>query len=109
MDTKDVYTRWRYRLIPDHLLGEVLTKDWIDNAVPLFFLVFAVALFGALLPNFVSVSGFTDMAGQLGEISLVTLGMTIVMLGGGIDLSVGSIFALSNFVMLALISKFASL
>ena len=106
MDTKDVYTRWRYRLIPDHLLGEVLTKDWIDNAVPLFFLVFAVALFGALLPNFVSVSGFTDMAGQLGEISLVTLGMTIVMLGGGIDLSVGSIFALSNFVMLALISKF---
>ena len=34
---------------------------------------------------------------QLGEFSLVVTGLTVVMLGGGIDLSVGSIFALSAF------------
>ena len=28
------YVRWRYRLIPDHVVGELLSKDWIDNAIP---------------------------------------------------------------------------
>ena len=25
---------WRYNLIPDHLIGEILTKRWTDNAIP---------------------------------------------------------------------------
>jgi ribose transport system permease protein len=106
MATADTYARLRYRLIPDHVLGEILEKDWIDNATPVFFLVVALAVFGTLLPNLLSEAGLADMAGQLGEISLVTLGMTVVMLGGGIDLSVGSVFALSNFISLTLVNKF---
>src|SRR4029078_8090827 len=35
--------------------------------------------------------------GELGEFAIVVTGMTVVMLGGGIDLSVGSIFALATF------------
>ncbi|NCM97095.1 MAG: ABC transporter permease, partial [Rhodobacterales bacterium] len=38
---------------------------------------------------------------QLGEFSLVVIGLTVVMLGGGIDLAVGSIFALSAFAAVA--------
>jgi ribose transport system permease protein len=36
----------------------------------------------------------SDSTRQLGEFSIVVTGLTIVMLGGGIDLSVGSIFGL---------------
>ena len=107
MSTSELYARWRYRLIPDHLIGEVLSKEWIDNAVPILFLALALGIFGSLIPHLLTVRTFSDLAGQLGEVSLVTLGMAIVMLGGGIDLSVGSIFALSNFICLALINKFA--
>lgn len=97
----EVYDRWRYRLLPDHVIGEILTKNWIDNAIPFAFLIITIGVFSTLLPNFFAVGGLSDQARQLGEIVLVVLGMTVVMLAGGIDLSVGSTFALSNFVMLA--------
>jgi ribose transport system permease protein len=106
MHASDLYARWRYRLIPDHLVGEVLSKPWIDNIVPALFLAIALLVFGSLLPNFFALQSFVDMAGQLGEISLITIGLTIVILAGGIDLSVGSTFALANFLSLALINYF---
>ena len=43
-----------------------------------------------------------NTARELGEFIFLTLGMTVVMLAGGIDLSVGSTFALRNFATLAL-------
>jgi len=102
MSASEFYSRWRTRLIPDHVLGELLSKNWIDNAIPFLFLLVTLAVFGSLLPNFLAGAGVSDQARELGEIVFVVLGMTIVMLGGGIDLSVGSTFALSNFIMLAL-------
>ncbi len=102
MSASEVYARWRYRLIPDHILGEILSKSWVDNAIPSVFLIATVALFGTIIPNFFMLGGLTDQARELGEIIFVTLGMAIVMLAGGIDLSVGSTFALSNFVTLGL-------
>ncbi|WP_319517929.1 SMP-30/gluconolactonase/LRE family protein [uncultured Martelella sp.] len=98
------YAKWRYRLVPDHLLGELLSKSWIDNAIPFLFLIVAVSIFGTLIPDFFSAAGFSDLARQLGEIAFVTMGLAIVMLAGGIDLSVGSIFALANFTALTLIN-----
>jgi len=102
MSASEVYSRWRYRLIPDHVLGEILSKNWIDNAIPFLILLLALAFFTAIIPDFFSVYGMTDNARQLGELMLVVLGMTLVMLAGGIDLSVGSIFALTTFISLAL-------
>src|ERR1700722_8643081 len=98
----ETYEPWRSRLVPDHILGEILSKNWIDNAIPFVFLVATIAVFGSVIPNFFSVNGLTDQARALGEIIFVVMGMTVVMLAGGIDLSVGSTFALSNFITLAL-------
>jgi len=106
MTASEVYARWRYRLVPDHVLGEILSKNWIDNAIPVAFLFLAIAVFGTLLPNFFLFGNLTDEAREFSEIALVALGMTIVMLAGGIDLSVGSTFALANFITLALINWF---
>jgi ribose transport system permease protein len=89
--------RLRYNYIPDHLIGEILTKRWTDNAIPFVAMVAVVAYFGTHIPGFFKASSLSDSTRQLGEFSIVVTGMTIVILGGGIDLSVGSIFALANF------------
>ncbi|TIV92701.1 MAG: ABC transporter permease, partial [Mesorhizobium sp.] len=88
---------WRYNLVPDHLVGEILTKRWTDNAIPFLALVATLGVFGSIIPGFFKLSSLQESTRQLGEFSLVVIGMTVVMLGGGIDLSVGSIFALSCF------------
>ena len=94
--------RARYKYVPDHVLGELLSKNWVDNAIPVLILVVTLVVLGSLLEGLVSASSLLGMSAQYGEILLVTLGMTFVLLAGGIDLSVGSVFALSNFVTLAL-------
>ncbi|MBI1218520.1 MAG: ABC transporter permease [Rhodobacteraceae bacterium] len=92
---------WRYNLVPDHAIGEILQKRWTDNAIPFLALVIVVAGFGSAIPGFFRLVSLQDSTRQLGEFSLVVTGLTVVMLGGGIDLSVGSIFALSAFASVA--------
>ncbi|MEJ8573559.1 ABC transporter permease [Microbaculum marinum] len=104
MSVSDTIVRWRYRAVPDHLLGEILTKNWIDNAIPLLFLAAVVVAFGSVIPDFYSASNVAILLRQWGEFSLLVLGLTIVMVAGGIDLSVGSTFALGNIVALALLN-----
>src|SRR5262245_6078607 len=97
MTLKERTLRLRYNVIPDHLIGEILTKRWTDNAIPFLALVITVVGFGSAISGFFKPQSLTDSTRQLGEFSIVVTGLTIVMLGGGIDLSVGSIFALSCF------------
>lgn len=102
--SSELYQRIRYRFFPDHVVGEVLAKAWIDTAIPFLFLLLSLALFGALVPNFFNAGDFGDMSRLYGEYLLVAIGMTIVVLAGGIDLSVGSNFALANFMTLLLMN-----
>lgn len=104
MELSETLTRWRYRLVPDQLLGELLAKRWIDNAVPLAFLVAVVAIFGSAIPDFFSGANLASFSRQWGEFGLLVLALTLVMVGGGIDLSIGSTFALGNIVALALLN-----
>lgn len=104
MSLTDSITYWRYRLIPDHLLGEILAKRWMDNAISVIVLVVVALTFGLLIPEFFGLSVLTNLTRQLGEIGLVVLAMMIVMVAGGIDLSVGSTFALANIVALTLLN-----
>jgi ribose transport system permease protein len=97
MSISEQAQRLRYNLIPNHLIGEILTKRWTDNAIPFLALVVTVAGFGLSIPGFFKPQSLSDSTRQLGEFSIVVTGLTVVMLGGGIDLSVGSIFALSCF------------
>jgi ribose transport system permease protein len=90
------FTAWWHRWAPTKILGEILTKQWIDNLVPMVGLIVVVAVFGSLIPEFFTPSAIANSARQLGEFSFVVLAMMIVMLAGGIDLSVGSNFALAN-------------
>ncbi|MBO6718298.1 MAG: SMP-30/gluconolactonase/LRE family protein [Rhizobiaceae bacterium] len=104
MSYSDTFAYWRYRLVPDHMLGELLSKRWIDNAIPLLVLIFVVSLFGSLIPDFFGSANVTNLSRQWGEFGLIVLGLMIVMVAGGIDLSVGSTFALGNIVALTLLN-----
>lgn len=104
MSIENTLARWRSRYVPDHVVGEVLSKNWIDNSVPFLSLLLVLAVFGSLIPNFFSLGSLGDSARQLGEFSFIVFAMMLVMVAGGIDLSVGSNFALGNFVALLLMN-----
>lgn len=103
MKIREIVSRFRYNRVPDHLAGEILVKNWADNLVPFIFLIAAVAIFGSLIPGFFSAGSLLDTSRQLGEFLIVVIGLTVVIIGGGIDLSVGSIFALAAFAALSVI------
>jgi ribose transport system permease protein len=96
--------RLRYRYVPDHIVGEVLGRRWMDNVIPVTLLVALSIYLVATIPNFLAFGNLSDISRQIGEFGLIVIGMTIVMLAGGIDLSVGSNFALANLTALALIN-----
>ncbi len=104
MASANTLTKLRYRFIPDHVIGEILSKKWIDNAIPFLVLVCVIVVFGSLIPNFFTGSNLSITSRQLGEFALVCIAMMVVIVVGGIDLSVGSNFALGNFMTLALLN-----
>ena len=66
-------------------------------------LLVVLAFFSAMAPNFMSVSNLLILAKHIAIIAILGIGMTFVVLTGGIDLSVGSIAGLSGMVAGALI------
>lgn len=62
-------------------------------------LVAMCALFGVLSEHFFSFSSFTTIANQIPALAVMAVGMTFVLIIGGIDLSVGSVLAFSGSVM----------
>ena len=60
-----------------------------------------------LWPNFLKASNLLNIANQIAVIAIVAIGMTMVIVGGGIDLSVGSLIALSSVLTALLIREAA--
>jgi len=73
---------------------------WLGRAGPFLGLVGAAAFFGLLVgPQFFRPANLELMARQTAIVGTAALGMTLVIAAGGIDLSVGSIVALSTVVV----------
>lgn len=94
---REALIRWRYRYWPDHWIGEILSKRWTETAIPVIVLLIVGFWLSRAIPNFLSLSSLADTARQAGEIGFIGLGMALVVIVGGIDLSVGSMFALTDF------------
>jgi ribose transport system permease protein len=93
----DTLTRLRYRYWPDHWVGEILSKRWTETAIPVMVLLGVGFWLTNAIDNFLSPASLADTARQAGEIGFIGLGMALVVIVGGIDLSVGSMFALTDF------------
>jgi ribose/xylose/arabinose/galactoside ABC-type transport system permease subunit len=64
--------------------------------MPFLILIVTVALVSSQVPNFFSTGNLADISEQTSFISLVVLGQTFVLIYGGFDLSVGSLFAVAG-------------
>lgn len=55
------------------------------------FLAAVVIIFSIIAPNFLSVANLINILRQVSIFGIVVIGVTMVMIGGGMDLSVGGI------------------
>ena len=65
-------------------------------------LALLVLVFSSLSENFLQIGTVVSIANQIPDLALIAVGMTLVLIVGGIDLSVGSVLALSSAVLGAL-------
>lgn len=61
-----------------------------------FALILIIAVFSVMSPNYFTVGNFLIMSSHVAIYGLLSIGMLLVILNGGIDLSVGSILALAG-------------
>ena len=70
-----------------------LTWLWSEYSVIIAFIIIFIAS-SIMSPRFLDINNQLNILMQVSIIGIVALGMTVVMLSGGIDLSVGSVLAL---------------
>lgn len=105
MTTAGVETRPGARFwAPRQQLAELLSKRWFEGIVPAVLLVVVVVSLVLAVPNYLGGSSLQLIARQFGEFGFVCLAMALSLIGGTIDLSVGSVFALADFAALYLLN-----
>src|SRR5207253_9149258 len=71
-------------------------SDWVKRFLPFASLVALCVVIAAVKPVFLSAGNLAGVARQTAVITIIAMGMTVVMVSGGIDLSVGSSMALAG-------------
>ena len=71
-------------------------SDWIKRFIPFASLIALCVIIAALEPKFLSSGNLGSVVRQTAVITIMAMGMTVVMVSGGIDLSVGSVTALAG-------------
>ena len=73
-------------------------SDLLRRFLPFISLIALCVLISVFEPRFLSAGNLASVVRQTAVITIIAMGMTIVMVSGGIDLSVGSVLALSGVV-----------
>ena len=81
----------------------------IQRLLPFFTLIAIFAGLSIASPNFLTASNLSSVVRQTAVINIMALGMTLVIIAGGIDLSVGSILAVGGLFGTMAISHGASI
>ncbi len=90
----------RVVLSPRRIVADVLSKGWVESLIPFVARVCVVAGILATTDGYFAASNVRNLTQYASDGGLVVLAMLIVVAVGGIDLSVGSNFAMSAFVAL---------
>lgn len=89
--------------------GRRVRMDTVNRIAPLLVLVCIYALFGLIAPaRFSDLYQAQTLLRQSAVVSVAGLGMTIIMIAGGIDLSIGSMVALVTMVVASTLNLEAS-
>ncbi|MER2262394.1 MAG: ribose ABC transporter permease [Psychrobacillus sp.] len=81
------------------------SQSVLQKLGPLLGLILLVVIITILSPNFLTVNNLMNVLRQVSINALIAFGMTFVILTGGIDLSVGSILALTGAVTAGLLAS----
>jgi ribose/xylose/arabinose/galactoside ABC-type transport system permease subunit len=84
-------------------LFRAAARRYSEQLVSAVSLILLIVILSFLSPAFLSISNFLDIARVVSIIGIMAMGMTLVILTGGIDLSVGSTFALAAAVTASLV------
>lgn len=71
-------------------------RDWLERLLPFLSVAVLFVALSILSPYFLTVSNLSSVARQTAVINIMALGMTLIMISGGIDLSVGSVMAFAG-------------
>lgn len=80
---------------------KIITLDMIQKYGMILILILITIIFSLLSPNFLTYSNIVGILRQVSIIGIIAAGQTLVIITAGIDLSVGSIVALSGVVSAA--------
>jgi ribose transport system permease protein len=89
----------RQRALTAAKRAEFLYKFWKNYGVPIAFILICV-FFAVANPRFISYSNIMNVIRQRAVLAMAAAGTTIIMIGGGIDLSIGSVVALTTCITL---------
>lgn len=90
----------RLVLSPRRIVADILSKGWVESLIPFVALLCVVVGLLMLTSGYFSASNMRNLSQYAADGGLVVLALLIVVAVGGIDLSVGSNFAMSAFVAL---------
>ncbi|MBP6121715.1 MULTISPECIES: ribose ABC transporter permease [Providencia] len=79
------------------------SKAWLMEQKSLIALLVLIAIVSTLSPNFFTVNNFFNILQQTSVNAIMAVGMTLVILTSGIDLSVGSLLALTGAVAASMV------
>lgn len=89
-----------YRLSPQMVIGELLEKRWMEPIVPFLLMCVVFLVFILAIPDYASIIQLQQLMRSFPEQAFVAMAMALSILSGGIDLSVGAVFAMGNFLAL---------
>ncbi|HEY4041293.1 MAG TPA: ABC transporter permease, partial [Rhodopila sp.] len=92
--------RLRASYSPRLLLSELLLKQWFEPVIPFTVMIALILYFSATIPDYGSAANFSSLLRLYAEFGFVALGMGLCLISGGIDMSVGALFAACNFATL---------
>ena len=97
-----LHAKWSFQ----RTLAELLAKRWMEPAVPFIMMLGVLTFCAVAIPNYLSLDNLAETSSQFAEFGFVVLAMTVVLIVGGIDLSVGAIFAMADFIALILFNVY---
>ncbi len=92
--------RLRYSWSPRLFLSELLLKQWFEPIIPFTVMIALGVYFSLTIKDYGTVRNALSLMRLFAEFGFVALGMAFTLISGGIDLSVGAIFAVCNFTAL---------
>src|SRR5438445_11862259 len=74
----------------------ISARNWLERLLPYASVAVLFTLLSVSSPYFLTVQNLSSVARQTAVINIIALGMTLIMISGGIDLSVGSVMAFAG-------------